>query len=515
MLCGRNLPGYEGQKVPSPFVQVLQNTHERIQVGCTKAIRNERNPTWDHVFDVHGIRGLKFKFVVFDWFEGDYQAVGCAKWDIAANRLNEPTWLHVSRDGEIKVNVEEIANAKPVTAPNAGQSLQRNLVIYGNLAFAPAGESRSCPLDVSLIAFSRTGLVSELCLNCKKTLNGKCRHSGSVMCRCYDTYGPSIRLDLTALFGGLDPVQAVVIAVTSNYASKPLSDYQWIAVDFYTTGETMCNRTRDGCLNAMDVRLQLPHFYRRVPLSPIPGSLACVVGLMFHDQRGLSFQNVVWNAPSQICQLEPLTICEFAPELSSLAGFPCNPHVQRRFCAAPKLTVSLRRCLSTIGIQGVPPISIMASWDGECEMNMSAVAIDESFKKATAVYFGKLLAFNGALTHAGDQEGCDHLERITVVLPKLPPVVKYICVSLNVPNREGIGALGRCVLRLVNDHIELFYHEFKKKLGMNGLLSMVFQRAKNDWNVIPLLVPSTHSEINGMREFLMNAMKEMFQTPRS
>ena len=67
MIRGENLRGVDGREIPNAFVQVLQNTHEQIQVGCTKAVRDTRDPVWDHKFNVHGIRGLKFEFVVFDW----------------------------------------------------------------------------------------------------------------------------------------------------------------------------------------------------------------------------------------------------------------------------------------------------------------------------------------------------------------------------------------------------------------------------------------------------------------
>lgn len=512
VIRGENLRGVDGREIPNAFVQVLQNTHEQIQVGCTKAVRDTRDPVWDHTFNVHGIRGLKFEFVVFDWIDGNYKPTGAVTWILGSDNLNEETWLRISHESRILVKIEELSDAKPVTAPNARQPLQKDMVLYANLAFAPGCGPlrRVCPLDLSLIAFSRIGAISELSLNCKRTISHKCVHSGEILCRCYDTYGPSIRIDLTSLFGGLDPVQAVVIAVTSNESSKSLSDYEWIAVDFYTTGETICKRTREGCLNVMDERLQLPHFYRRVPLSVIPGSTACVVGVMFYDHKGLSFQNVVWNAPSQVCNLKPLTICEVAPELSALAGFPCNPRAQRRFSAFNGIPVSISRCLSSLGIRGIVPVSVIATWEGDCEMNLSAIAMDKHFKRATAVYFGKLSAFHGAITHSGDPEVRNNKEEVSVNLTQLPSDVHYICMSVHLPNQEGLVSLGRCVVQLVaHGSCEVFYHEFKKKLAMNGALVLILQKNKEDWNIIPHCIPTEHSEISGMRVFLTNILQDL------
>jgi len=275
VLRGVDISAGPGGARPSAFVQVLQTTHADIQVGCTKAVPETGAPCWDALFLVHGIRGLKFRFVVYDWRAGDYAAIGAASWDAARHRVGEDAWVSLKsssqrRCGAILVRVSETDCRRPVVAPNAGKPLPPDLVIYASLAFAPPAALDRGPADLALVAFGASGCVTELAFSASPAVGRACAHSGAVPCRSYDTPGPSVRIDLQALFGRRDPAHAVVVVVTSNEMSVPLSWFEWIAVDFYATGEAMSRRTCEGFLNLADEMFSLPKFHSRVAVTAIP-----------------------------------------------------------------------------------------------------------------------------------------------------------------------------------------------------------------------------------------------------
>jgi hypothetical protein len=94
---------------------------------------------WKESFPLHRIRGLKLKFVFFQWNEsGGQNTVGFTK---SCTKPDESLWLPVTltsgapTKARLLVNLTRIENAKPELDANGDRPVPLNMIFYTDLAF--------------------------------------------------------------------------------------------------------------------------------------------------------------------------------------------------------------------------------------------------------------------------------------------------------------------------------------------------------------------------------------------
>ncbi|MFC6014251.1 TerD family protein [Nocardia lasii] len=162
--------------------------------------------------------------------------------------------------------------------------------------------------------------------------------------------------------------------------------------------------------------------------------------------------------------------------------------------------VSLRKN-ETVSLtkQGAPPLTKVRmglGWDpathgAQVDLDASVIAYDHHAKKLTNVWFLRREAFDGAISHSGDNltghgEGDD--EVITVDLPALPPEVHALVFTVNSFAGHKFDQVGRAHCRLLDDHTgaELVRFELSKGEPTTGVFLAMLTRGPHGWNMTAL-----------------------------
>ena len=511
VLEGRQLPIADPTGSSDPFVCVFQDALAEFQIGATKFIpQNVMNPTWNEHFDCHGIRGLNFRFEIFDYDrDGTHDLMGVAFFDPIHFPLGTDCWLPVvpSRDEAylppgwqpaIRVRIEQIP-AQPILLQPQGQPIQMNQVIYINLSFSPEYKPKfpiqgyrlgfiPCPLDIGIITFNAKGEVVSSVFNGEVKGKGL-THSGIAFCYCYDTFGPSIRIDVGKLFGNKKKAAfRAVLTVSSNDPNVQLANFRWIAADFYVSQEKMFQVQKKRIMATP--QYSTPFFHSRVGVPAQPGSTLTVASILSITPMGaLTVQPFAWGAPNQFIPFKPLSCLECTPELAQLCQL--NPaKAKRRISTIPGCPASINRAMAIQGFNQIIPICVGLGWKTTTDLDASCIVYGANFAHIDTVSFSKLQAFGGRIKHTGDNrtgEGDGDDEQIIVDLPGLPPQAHFLCFTVTSFQGTPFTKVKKAYIRIqCGKGCEIFRANLTKSENRTSLFFAVIYRAgPYEWNIYP------------------------------
>jgi stress response protein SCP2 len=474
-------PSSSKLKASKWFIQVLQTAFAPVEIGVTPPFPASADLHWNQSFLIHGLRGSQFKFILREFSEaGDHNLLGK---QTVALKINDKLCVSIplfSCGSEVLlfVKLSSIANASPVVHPDRSPIIQSGSVIYANLAFS-APIDHPHPFDLSAVVLSSSGM--SVCFSFEPNECAGICHSATTF--CYDNAGPSIRLDLRALFSGEGPVSMVFFVISSNSPAFSLSLCRWIAVDIYVSGESFCHRF--GNTIRLTERFQIPYFKSRI--SPVPsfGATATVACVMTKGLSEVHIQPVFWNAPSQLCRFTPYSAVEVLPELAAFAGLFIK--VPRRVTWTPASFCSLKRALSLQNCREWIPLTVSVSSGSANDVTISCLLFDQKWTWLESVSLNHLEGGKGAVCHSGDQEGPVH-ETIRIDFERLPTRVYGLVICLNTNQGTALRSVKGALVRLTAARgTEVFRMKICHKSEMTGLMALAFLRQPEpDWNIHPI-----------------------------
>ncbi|KAH0793414.1 stress-induced protein [Histomonas meleagridis] len=536
VIAGRQLPIADANGTSDPYVIVLQDSLAKIQIGMTNVIPRNLNPTWNQSFVCHGIRGMRFKFEIFDFDQGKkHDKLGSAVFDPIFYPLNQEVWVPVypafdesklpqGWQPALLIKVETMAS-QPLQSQFPGSPIPPNQTAYVNLAFAPAYKPPlpiqnyglgyiPCPLDLGLISFGQRGELRSCVFN-GETKGKGVKHSGINFCFCYDTYGPSLRLDLAKMFfhkKGKGAVKAL-ITVSTNDPKVTLDKFQWIAVDFYLSPESAFQPFGKRVICRDPNQLQ-PFFHQRLSAQIQPGATVAVIAVLTITPQGVAVQPYSWCFPNPNVPVVPYSVIEVAPELAQICGF--DPRfIKRRIAFVPGVPISINRALLLQGYNSLQLVRVGLGWDTKTDLDASVMIFDPNFRYVSTVSFSKLQEFGGAIRHSGDNRtgvGSGDDEIIAVNLPVLPPAAHYLCFMITSFNNVPFKNVKKCHLHLVvGENVEVFRINLSKSTRHTGLFFCVMYRASpHEWNVFPVNRFADANSPARIRPFIERETRKIF-----
>jgi hypothetical protein len=473
------------RKQPEWFIQVLQTAFIPLAVGTTKRQTASATLDWKESFQLHGIRGLKLKFVVFEWNEsGDQDAIGFAK---SCAKLDESVWLPVtltngaSTKARLLVKLTRIEGAKPEIDPNGHRPIPLNMILYANLAFSPTCPPGECPIDLSAVAFGTSGRVRALTFVSEPRDSEGIRHSGTIPTFCFDSFGPTVRIDLEAVFSR-NNCAGLLFLITSNSMNSILSSFKWLAVDFYVSAETLCHNF--GTYISLRKKFAVPLFKVRVSPAPLYGSTATVACQLCTNGSGVEIQQVRWNALSHIFRFAPFSIVEMLSELGGIMGFP--PAIPRRLACVPGSCCSLCRGFALQGFPRLCPVAFAMRTATRNDVTLSCIILDTGHGHIKSISYNRTEGCNGAVTHPGDKRVEDG-EKMFVDFNAVPANAQFLCFCVNGNQGSPVPfTRGDVLLFSAGRNIDVFRTKLPKSRTATGLIGfVVFRCPRDDWGIFP------------------------------
>lgn len=510
VIAGQQLPIADPTGSSDPFVSVFQDSLAEFQIGTTKVIPQNLNPTWNQSFDCHGIRGLRFRFEIFDYDrDGSHDRLGIAFFDPIHFPFGTDVWLPIMPSfdesmlppgwrPQLLVRVDQLP-AQPVVLQPQGQMIQMNQVIYANLDFAPAYKPKfpiagyrmgfiPCPLDIGIITFNAKGEIVSSVFN--GDVRGKgLAHSGISFCYCYDTFSPSIRIDVGKLFmNKKHPAIRAIITVSTNDPNRQLCEFNWISTDFYVSQEKMFQVSKKKLI--ADPQYSQPFFHSRVGVPAQPGTTLSIASILsLTPMGGLVVQPFTWGAPNQLIPFKPLSCLECAPELALVCQLPPGK-AKRRIAAIPGCPASINRALSIQGYNQLIPICVGLGWETNTDLDASCIVYGPNFQLLEVISFNHLVGAGGLIRHTGDNrtgQGSGDDEQILVDLPKLPPQVQYLCFTVTSFKEVPFTKVKKAYIRVqCGKGCEVFRYNLTKSEKKTSLFFAVLYRSgPYEWNIYP------------------------------
>jgi hypothetical protein len=473
------------RKQPEWFIRVLQTAFSPLAIGTTRRQTASATLDWKESFRLHGVRGLKFKFVSCEWNEsGDQDAVGFAK---LCARVDGSVWLPVTLTNDaptkarVLVKLTRIESAKPELDPNGRRPVPLNMILCANLAFSPSCPPGDCPIDLSAVAFGTSGQVRGLAFVSEPRDFEGIRHSWTTPTFCFDTFGPTVRIDLEAMFSG-NSCSGLLFLITSNSMNSILSSFKWLAVDFYVSAENLCHN--HGGFISLNKKFAVPLFKVRVSPAPLYGSTATVACLLSTNGSGVEIQQVRWNAPSHAFRFAPFSIVEMLSELGGIIGFA--PAIPRRLACVPGSCCSLSRGFALQGFPRLCPVAFAVRTATRNDVTLSCIVLDGSHGHVESISYNRTEGCNGAIAHPGDKRVGDG-ENMFVNFDAVPANARFLCFCVN-GNQGSLVAFtrGDVLLFSAGRNTDVFTTKLPKSRTATGLIGfVVFRCPRDDWGIFP------------------------------
>jgi stress response protein SCP2 len=501
IINARSLPIAMPEGMTNAFVSVYQVGLKKTKVGVTNAFPNNCNPIWNHSIQIHGIRGMALMFELYHFRQnGQHLLIGTAVMNqenmvLGAQQFIPITPVQTSaqpmpgQNPMLTACVSMISGAQPVPSPLKDRPIPPGEIAYFNLAFGPPYTPQfpikptmgcdSCPLDLTFLAFDGAGVVRGIAFNADTNTTHGIKHSGKILTRAYDTFGPSVRLSVSKIFTGQYAAQRALLIVNCTKERDMLSNYGWIAVDVYTCGEKR---------NAADL---MPCFHSRFVVQPCPGTIATAI-VIEPSPAGLIMRPIQWFAPNQFVQFPPLFACEVTPELAKLCGFN-GSMVNRRTACLPYKPASLTRAITICGFPPNSSLTAGAGWDGNVDLDIACLAFNSAFNLRCICFYNNPTDLNGALTHFGDNRTGNRTmaddETIGFQLALMPPDVHYLAFTLTSVKGIQLSKVTGIKLSLyVNGRSEIYRLNANYCPNVFGLLFLVIYRSSpTEWSMYPMI----------------------------
>jgi len=496
VLGAKHLPFNSVTNTCNPYCGVFQNSLHKTQIGITNVMFQENSPIWNAQFEAHGIRGLTIKFEIYDMVDQQRSILlGRAEFDPFINEQGkicivrvDPNYAEITLPEGWKPSLEvmlERINTKVAISPLSQKPLPLNGVIYANLVMNPPYTTSNpikhsgagCPLDIGFIAFSSLGQANTVCFNADTHLSKGVHHSSPDLTLCYDSYGPTIRIDVEKLIGGVNPSVVGVFTVCSNDPSQLLSLYKWIAIDVYISEEKYSTSNL------------LPQFHSRFQPNVGTGSIATAMSLAITPQ-GIVLTPLQWFAPNLNMQFAPLNPLEVLPELAVLCGLPAG-FAPRRSSCVPFIPSSLNRIMSVCGFSQLMPIRISAGWDGASDLDIACIVLSNTFNLVSIVFYNNICDLGDSIRHSGDvrngavNQGED--ESINIDISKLPPQAHFLCFVVTSFNHVPVNNFRDSRIKMYAGESEIFRFSTKKGFPSTGLFfGTIYRSGPTEWSVYPL-----------------------------
>ena len=206
------------------------------------------------------------------------------------------------------------------------------------------------PLDISFVAFDEFGNITQVVSNSDIDRSKKCCHSKNSLCYCYDTYGPTIRIDLFETFfnkngntKSYSPFSNEYLSHHSNtkiYSSfpsirgvffvsifdqkLPIEMYKWISIDLYVSQEKHMKKTINNDI-ICDRKSSDVYLHSRMPLS-LPGKgnvgsftiSSVAVFTADYENRNIEISPLNFSCPNYVIQIPTFSVTEILPEIAQI-----------------------------------------------------------------------------------------------------------------------------------------------------------------------------------------------------
>lgn len=508
ILSARNIPEITGKGSPSPFIDVFQTSLKKTLIGSTPVKNKTSNPEFNTQIKFHGIRGFSFSLNVMNYDEeGNHDLIGTANLSQYNLHFETLTTLQVSDNrGEIDLIIHKLDSQVERSEFPINHPLPERYVMYISLSFEPYFipsfpipqrnmNFSGIPLDITIVGFNCNGEVTHIEYNGEPHLYSGLYHTGLNLSYCYDTYSPSIRIDIEDVFYSEKRASCAVVLVQCTDKFYMLSASRWIAADIYLTDEKY--RRRD----------LLPRFLNRIQILNTNGSISAAFTLT-PTKSGLIVQPCSWIAPNTQVTFPPESICEILPELAMLFGLN-HLAAKRSIAVYQHKSSSLIRALSMYGISIRTPILVSLSSGGTSEYDASCVVFDKGFKFLRICYYNKAAVFDGSILHHSRERDKGYGESFTVNFSNLPKNAHFLCFLLN--NKVNDIILQDITLKFSVGQAELFKIQVRKGEPNRSLfLCIIYRGISEDWGILPIKKFGKAYAINKMGEFLLSELRRIF-----
>lgn len=550
------------------FCKIYQPSFADFEIGKTSIQQGKSQFEWNECFQCHLIRGINFIFYIIQMKNEEQQILGKAKLNIfnltfsqdidlpiETNQNEGPKHKDKNIHPTLKIKIEQITDSKPIFLKNPSNRIPFNNVIYANLSFSPnyspdfpykssLFDFACIPLDISFVAFDQYGNITHVVSNSDVDRSKKACHSKSTLCYCYDTFGPTIRLDLfetffnkngktktyspfsneyishnsnTKLYSSFPSVRGVfVISVFDQ--SIPIEMYKWISIDFYISQEKHMRKTLDDVL-ICEPKLADVYFHSRMPVNlPRTGKVgsftisSVAVFTADYENRNIEISPLLFSCPNYSIKIPTFSITEILPEIaqvSQVAQFTNGINKYERRVSCPLgCSASLGRALYINKFPNImPKIRFCFSWkylnnslpkkrslidpqfedyeenEFELELETSLFAIDDSFQVLKICSTNNKSICNGAFVHSGKRKSS--LAEITADFKMIPSNVSYLCLAIN--SFKPLDDPIKRINFVIKVGETVLFMTTKKNITKQGFIFILMKKEINDWTIIPLL----------------------------
>jgi len=474
VVSAKDLPCADVNGLSDPFVVVYETALAKLRIGTTSIAKHTLNPTWNEAFPFHGIRGLKFKLIIWDYdCVGKNDKLGRVLLDPTNLVIGEDVWIPIQigsgtlQEGaqpQICVRLEYISTAVfPSSNLSTNSSpIPYNFTLYFRLTYDPPYEPEFpinkfkvfdehnfyhalTFLDLTLIPFLPTGEVKTHAFFRDGNTIPISHTYGTVGCSS-TFYGPVIRVDSKSLFQPpITPNQqpedlpAKCAVLTISSASEvPLSDFKTVTVDLLICDETKPSSPSTTIITAFGADhekncLERPtgtlYLYKQYQCTYEEGTTCAASLLLVPGEKGVEINELNWFVPNSTQFLQPRSPMEALPEISQLAGFS-NANLNDRLITKPSFVPrqlnSLAKAMCKKKLE-LFTLEFNAIYKRPIVLHLGAIVFDKSFQQIGVCtecepFSKRAIQHLGIVPTLGNST-----QTIQVDFKKLPPESFYIC----------------------------------------------------------------------------------------
>lgn len=496
VVSAKDLPFTDVNGLSDPFVMVYQTCLSKILIGTTEIQKKNLNPTWNQAFPFYGIRGLKFKLIIWDYdCIGKNDKLGKVIIDPTNIKIGENTWVPIevlngtlvqNSNPSICVRIELNSSTNIPFSPLIQGSIEKpipyNYSVYFRLSHDPPYEPdfpniseyadhnighALTELDISLIPFLPSGNIRTHSFFKMGQIIPISHSDGTVGCSS-NLYGPVVRADLRQIFKP-DPVPNMsmddlpassAILIVNSASDAPLSDFKTISIEVLICDENTPSKPSPTIITAFGeqskkTKLEKPtgnfYVYKTFECNYEEGTTCAAAIMLTPKENGVELKSMNWFVPNAELYLQPRGPMEALPEIANLAGFS-NSSQYPRMLVTPSFV----------------PRSLNSLAKSLCKKRLELFTLDfiANYKHPVVLHLGALV-FNNQLEKIGECTECLPYMKRTIVnqgisaslgcptqtvqidFKKLGPEVQYICLYIT-------SSLENCNQReLAYAHVEI------------------------------------------------------------
>lgn len=553
------------------YCAIYQPLFANFKIGKTSIIESDSEFLWNETFNCHLVRGINFAVNIIEKNREEKKLLGRVEincfniqfsknFDLpimpkSANSMTKSLTTDSSLIPYLTIRIDQILDSIPIRLKNPANKVPLNSTIYVTISFQPNfSPSFPCkqglfdfiriPLDISFVSYDIDGNITNICTNSICYSPKKCCHSGNSLCYSYDTFGPTLRIDLfrtffsksgfpvnkdhnpfersANIFYSTKPSIRGILLVSLFDQTYSIDHFDWISLDIYLSQENHMKTTQNNIIMCEKEKAQV-YFHSRIPLSIpkkgslVPFTIGAVAALTSDSVSNIEISPIYFSVPNKTLQIPTYSVTEILPEIAQVAQFPIYSHQYERFVACPLgCCASLSRGLFINHFpQFVPKMRLRFSWafkiedENTLEMDASVFAITKSFQVIKACTMNNKVIFDGGMIHNGFDKS--DLEEININFQLIPANVSYLCITMTSLRKLLDQSIHKFVFAIAAESCNIYKVE-KKKVNQQGIIVCILKRESNDWTIAPVLQQTSAKTPTLIQDMVVDLCKRIFSS---